>query len=295
MSSVPDRPAQRSPLLRFWWIWPVALLLGAFVVALTNREVPLGIENVGVEVHTAIDAAPATGRPPPIGKYLIVSQRTFTPPGESPIDSTVKTTIERLDGQVVRRADDWYQLQGQRPVLEQRTLSWRGLVSLHRVERHRAPLFHDILGNHGWRATHTHDLRLRADASFPAQPGSRLTIESVRSTETAIARPGGVLPAQRRSTECKVEGERPAASLLAGWSGSLPVVVCGSSEVSVDKPAITLQARTEYVYLTQHDLFIPIASDEDEPVSPLATDPTPQQSKTRVRLVSFEFVPGAAR
>lgn len=282
-ASAADRP--KSFAVRLWWVFPLGVAIAVAVAALLHREQPLTLARVDPLVLAAArQAAPASA--PPAGQQAVLRMRRNQREGLSwPMNSIEKVTLQRLGDGLVLRSDDTYELldnaQGQRAVLEQRSISWRGLLSLYRAERTPAAVYHDIFADEGWIETSTDSLRLRADRDFPQREGSSM---SASFTRTAGDLPT-VPPRRQRfehSLECRSQGTLESASVWPGQRGRLPHVVCEGVKHQLDVDAARRQAsriasRSEYVYLSEIDHFASIAWSVDEPAHPYDADDAPRR------------------
>lgn len=293
-----DAPREAPWLVRRWWVAPLLLVLAALTTAAFNRESALTPEQI--EPSVAAVVAAAEPRKPAIDwqRVVVRSRRTLSSTYRPPLDTRVETVVERIDDRILRRIDDWYAIDGQRPVYEERSLSYRGLVALRWVEREPAPLFHDILANQGWLGQTTTSLSIEADAGFPSTVGSRWRATTRRRSDQVPGSAASPIPDVDRSTTCTVVSAIEARSVYAGASGPATRVNCDVRAASTAGPDIRTDfaGSATYVHLADLDLFVLLERSETEPRSPFdADDAPPRIATTRASIDAIEAAPRASR
>jgi len=300
----PDVAGTQHPLVKFWWVFPSLLAAAAVVAGLLNREQTLNEQEIAPPVLQTLQGLSQKSMPSTQWHEMAINSSVIRNSGpEGRVEVRVKTRLERIhDLGIIRRSDDWYELQGQRPLFEERSLSWNGLWSLARNERDPAPIVHDILANQGWRKQRTQTLSIDAQPGFPLREGSAIRATSTRTRQRHddVTQPAVHL---WREVVCARSGDFAAGEIFKDWAKPLPRVVCKAQERKFETPSangapgrIVRQSSTDYAYLADHDLFLAVSWTEtdQESASPLSDRPPPEIA-TRIRIESVQVTAGQAR
>ena len=273
---------RQSLAVRLWWVFPLAMLVAVVVAAMRHREQPLTIDRLDPQVLAALPQAAASV--PGGGDAFVRRRRIHTAGLFAPGHSIDKTTLRHLGRGLFLRSDDEYELvgevQGQRAIFEERAITWRGLLTLHRVERQPAVIYHDIYADEGWLVQSTAALQMRVDADFPQRDGSRLQATVVRIAPPQ-ASPSGPKRFER-SVACVSEGTLEAASVLPGGTGALRRVVCDSVQRPLDvdaarEKAARIASRSEYVHLPGQDYFLLLSVSTEDHQHPYDSAEAPRR------------------
>ena len=280
---------RRQPwLLRFWWLFPACVLVVALALAALHREIPLALQPQSVQAYEALHTTthPATAQ----GwvKVRLTSERDSSSTFRPLVRSRVETTWERAAPSLLRRHDDWYDIGGSRPLYQERTLTWLGLVGLRWVERGPAPIYHDIFEDEGWFGEHTVSARTVMESGFPLQPNSRFEAFTTRRTDAKPEPNAKTSTDRERRTACTALSAVPASLVHASLPGMLTPVECEFQLRDGNAAAFAPSGNARLLYSTHLGIYLAVERKDKEPRSPFDADDAPVRwSSTVIRYLDL--------
>lgn len=246
-------------------------------MAALHREVPLSLPSVS---RPALESLRRLVHPPVAQSWRtlrLTSEQTFLPSTGLAIRSNVKTVWTHAPQGVLRRSDDWYDVGGSKPLYQERTLTWLGLVGLRWVERQPAPIYHDIFEDEGWFGESTIAMSVVAiDKDFPLRAGTRFEASTIRRTDVpTIAKQVRKSKDYERRIVCKASASVTSAQLHATLSGVAVPVTCESSIREAGDSEYSASGNVHLLYSVELGVYLPIERREKEPRSPFDADDAP--------------------
>lgn len=289
--------------VRLWWVFPLVLAVATAVAAMRHREQPLSATQLSPPARAAVERASAGASAPAHGPAVLRTLRTHTMGHDWPMERIEKERLEPIGQGLFRRVLNSQErvgtAEGQRAVVEFRSITWRGLLALRSAERVPAAIYHDVFADEGWIVHTVQSLDLQPEPGFPQREGSRLQARFLRARVDAQALPNE--PAQwERRLACRSEGTVPAATVRPGTTGALPRVVCESTSVASGGGARGPEpgrTTSRYVYLADIDYFF-LTDWSEEVKNPFRGDGEPPELwafERRLQNLQVEATPQPSR
>lgn len=212
-------------LLRFWWLPPALIAVGAAVAAWSFREQPIELRSFSSALLESSAQFEIGFGGPPAERVEYRASITIDVNGQQ-VEGTILHVARHLGGGWIRRTDAWFDTGATKSLYEERYLSHRNLLQVFRQHREKAPLIHDLMHEFGWLTDVATAQSLTQSGDLLNEDGSLL---SVRQSRTAPTEPHDLIPKAapyERIIECRRSGLVEGSTHGSVLSGPLPQVVC---------------------------------------------------------------------
>lgn len=243
-------PASRRRLWGYWWA-PVTILAVVMAVAAYLRpHQALQLSDLQPSLQDSINALDKPFGAPVKRSFKYSTRRIFSSLA-GPMEVEIRVKLEPLGGGLVFRQDDWYYLNSNTLVYQERYILFRNMFSLDRRSSGVAPVVHDLLGRIGWFNDSTHSISSKVEGGAPDSTPWKMDISMDRLSE--IDGKGLTLqttPYQHRM-QCERSSQVDGSEIGSAFTGNYPKVTCKS--MANNHPTAR---QSEYAYLPEHGIFL---------------------------------------